>query len=46
LLAEKALHLIQQKRMADLNKALLKSDIEEFAKDPQFNLYSVIEKYI
>ena len=43
LLAEKAYQLIQQKRMKDIDKALLKSRIEESKGD--FNLYSFIKKY-
>ena len=42
LLAEKAYHLIQQKRMHDVNKAELKKEIEEAG--AAFNLYSFIKK--
>ena len=43
LLAEKAFHLIQQKRMADINKAELKKNIQ--AAGDSFNLYQFIENY-
>lgn len=43
LLAEKAYHLIQQKRMKDVDKAILKTKIEE--EGLGFNLYSFIKKY-
>ena len=43
LLAEKAYHLIQQKRMADINKAELKKSIENAG--AAFNLYSFIKNY-
>ena len=43
LLAEKAFHLIQQKRMADINKAVLKERIA-VATD-NFNLYKFIQNY-
>lgn len=43
LLAEKAYHLIQQKRMKDVDKAILKTKIEE--EGAGFNLYSFIKKY-
>ncbi len=43
LLAEKAYYLIQQKRMKDIDKAILKKKIEESSGD--FNLYSFIKKY-
>ena len=41
LLAEKAYHLIQQKRMADINKKELKRKIE--AEGNNFNLYSFVQ---
>jgi LAO/AO transport system kinase len=45
LLIEKALRLIQNHRMANLDKQQLKKDIEaEFGKET-FNLYSFIQKY-
>ncbi len=45
LLTEKALRLIQNHRMGNLDKQLLKKDIEaEFGKET-FNLYSFIKKY-
>ena len=43
LLAEKAHYLIQQKRMADINKEELKDKIEAAGED--FNLYSFIKNY-
>lgn len=42
LLAEKAYHLIQQKRMKDVDKAVLKEKIE--GSPAGFNLYSFIDK--
>lgn len=43
LLAEKAYYLIQQKRMAGIDKADLKKKIEDSGND--FNLYTFISKY-
>ena len=43
LLAEKAFHLIQQKKMKAIDKMMLKQKIEEAGKD--FNLYTFIKKY-
>jgi LAO/AO transport system kinase len=43
LLAEKAFHLIQQKKMMAIDKAVLKQKIE--AAGPDFNLYAFIKKY-
>ena len=43
LLAEKAFHLIQQKKMKAIDKTTLKKKIEEAGKD--FNLYAFIKKY-
>lgn len=43
LLAEKAWHLIQNRRMKDLDKALMKKEIEAAGED--FNLYQYILKY-
>lgn len=43
LLAEKAFHLIQQKKMMEIDKAMLKKQIEEAGKD--FNLYAFIKNY-
>jgi len=45
LLAEKAYKLIQQKRMAGVNKVKLQQAITEAITDPQFNLYSFIESF-
>jgi LAO/AO transport system kinase len=44
LLAEKAYYLIQQHRMKDIDKALLKQNIEAAGKN--FNLYRFIKKYL
>ncbi len=43
LLAEKAFHLIQQKKMMEIDKAMLKKKIEEAGKE--FNLYAFIKNY-
>ncbi len=43
LLTEKACHLIQQKRMADINKAVLKNKID--LAGSKFNLYLFVEEY-
>lgn len=43
LLAEKAFHLIQQKKMAAIDKTVLKQKIEEAGKD--FNLYAFIRQF-
>ena len=43
LLAEKAFHLIQQKKMMAIDKAVLKQKIEDAGKD--FNLYTFIKNY-
>ncbi|HQW93494.1 MAG TPA: methylmalonyl Co-A mutase-associated GTPase MeaB, partial [Ferruginibacter sp.] len=43
LLAEKAFHLIQQKKMTAIDKGLLKQKIEAEGKD--FNLYAFIKQY-
>lgn len=43
LLAEKAFHLIQQKKMNSIDKKILKEKIEESGKD--FNLYTFIKKF-
>jgi LAO/AO transport system kinase len=45
LLAEKAYKIIQQKRMADVDKTKLHQAIIQVMTDPQFNLYSFVEKY-
>jgi LAO/AO transport system kinase len=44
LLAEKAYYLIQQHRMRDIDKALLKQNIEVAGKN--FNLYRFVKQYI
>jgi LAO/AO transport system kinase len=43
LLAEKAFHLIQQKKMMSIDKAILKQKIEEAGAG--FNLYAFIKNY-
>jgi len=45
LLAEKAFKIIQQKRMADVDKIKLQKEIAAALKYPQFNLYSFAEEY-
>jgi LAO/AO transport system kinase len=45
LMAEKAYKIIQQKRMAGIDKANLQKAITEAINDPQFNLYSFVEEY-
>jgi LAO/AO transport system kinase len=45
LLTEKAFHLIQQKRMQDVNKSELKETIEKASSSGNFNLYSFINNY-
>ena len=42
LLAEKAFHLIQQKRMKDIDKKMLK---EMIASQPHVNLYQIVEQF-
>jgi len=44
LLAEKAYRLIQQKRMADVDKKKLQQEITKALKDENFNLYSFVDK--
>ena len=45
LLSEKAYKIIQQKRMADINKVKLQQAITQAMADPLFNLYSFVENY-
>jgi LAO/AO transport system kinase len=45
LLAEKAYKIIQQKRMANINKAKLQQAITQAMTDPLFNLYSFVEDF-
>jgi LAO/AO transport system kinase len=45
LLTEKAYKIIQQKRMASINKANLQQAIAEAMTDTTFNLYSFVEEY-
>lgn len=42
LLAEKAYHLVQQKKMKQFNKATLKAEIEELYRLGSFNLYQYV----
>ncbi len=46
LLAEKAYKLIQQERMADIDKAKLQKEIAKSINDPQFNLYNFVEDWL
>jgi LAO/AO transport system kinase len=45
LLADKAYKLLQQKRMADVDKKKLQQNIAKALIDPEFNLYSFLEGY-
>jgi LAO/AO transport system kinase len=45
LLADKAYKLIQQKRMADVDKKKLQQNIAKALVDPEFNLYKFLETY-
>lgn len=45
LLAERAYHLIQQKRMQDVNKALLREKINYLYQQDGFNLYRFVNQY-
>lgn len=45
LLSEKAYKLIQQKRMADVDKKKLRQDIAEALKGEGFNLYNFVERF-
>jgi GTPase len=45
LLTEKAYHLIQQKRMKDIDKEKLKATIEQLNSNGQFNLYTFINTF-
>ncbi|HEY0244391.1 MAG TPA: methylmalonyl Co-A mutase-associated GTPase MeaB [Mucilaginibacter sp.] len=45
LLAEKAYKIIQQKRMAGIDKKKLRQDIAKASSNPEFNLYVFLEKY-
>lgn len=44
LLTEKAWQLIQQKRMKDLNKALLKEQLDSASREEGFNLYRFVDE--
>jgi len=46
LLAEKAYRMIQQKRMADINKRELQQQIAKEANQPGFNLYNFVNRYL
>jgi LAO/AO transport system kinase len=46
LLAEKAYHLIQQKRMKGVEKAALQNELQVKKEDPSFNLYKFVNTYI
>lgn len=45
LLAERAYYLIQKKRMKDIRKEGLRSEIEEIYNKSHFNLYSFVQQY-
>ncbi|RVU01810.1 methylmalonyl Co-A mutase-associated GTPase MeaB [Mucilaginibacter limnophilus] len=45
LLAEKAYKLIQQKRMADIDKKSLLTALETAASKPEFNLYNFVDEF-
>jgi LAO/AO transport system kinase len=46
LLAEKAYRMIQQKRMADVNKKDLQLEITKALSEPDFNLYNFVNRYV
>jgi len=46
LLGEKAYRMIQQKRMADINKRELQQQIAKEANQPGFNLYNFVNRYL
>jgi LAO/AO transport system kinase len=46
LLAEKAWRIIQQKRMADVDKKKLAQEIQKAMAEGAFNLYAFVDKYI
>lgn len=46
LLAEKAYHLIQQKRMKGVAKADLQKSLQAKSKDPAFNLYRFVNTFV
>jgi LAO/AO transport system kinase len=46
LLAERAYRIIQQKRMANIDKKKLQQEIAKALADPAFNLYSFVDKCI
>ncbi len=45
LLAEKTYHLIQQKRMSDIDKKQLQEKIRNNFQDTDFNIYKLVEEY-
>lgn len=46
LLAEKAYKIIREKRMEGIDKKMLRQTITEALKEPDFNLYSFIERFL
>jgi LAO/AO transport system kinase len=46
LLAEKAYKIIQQKRMADVDKKELQQALATAVSSPGFNLYSFVDRYL
>ena len=46
LLAAKAYKIIQEKKMAGIDKAKLQRAIQKAMNEPQFNLYSFVEEYL
>lgn len=46
LFAQKAYRIIQQKRMADVDKKKLQHAISKVLSDPDFNLYSFVDSYL
>jgi LAO/AO transport system kinase len=46
LIAEKAYRMIQQKRMADIDKRKLQQEIEASINEPGFNLYNFVNRYV
>ena len=46
MLTDRAWRIIQQKRMADIDKVMLKADIQKICHETRFNLYAFIEKWL
>jgi len=44
-LAERAFYLIEQRRMKDIDKTVLKKEIEQAWQKGGFNLWQFVEKY-